>query len=78
MIVVPATAITRIYPQMTQMFTDEEKHLCSSAISVDVIPALGPHRKLTGTMAKAGVRIRSQRAGDHGRGHTDLRRRGDR
>jgi hypothetical protein len=30
MIAVPAKAITRIYPQMSQMFTDEEKHLCSS------------------------------------------------
>jgi hypothetical protein len=27
MIAVPAQATTRIYPQMSQMFTDEEKHL---------------------------------------------------
>jgi hypothetical protein len=38
MIAVPAKAITRIYPQMSQMFTDEEKHLCSSVTSVDHFP----------------------------------------
>jgi hypothetical protein len=30
MIVVPVKAIIRIYPQMSQMFTDEEEYLCSS------------------------------------------------
>ena len=29
----PATAMIRIYPQMSQMFTDEEKHLRSTDVS---------------------------------------------
>jgi hypothetical protein len=29
-IVVPVKAITRIFPQMPQISTDEESHLCSS------------------------------------------------
>jgi hypothetical protein len=54
MIAAPAKALARIYPQMSQMFTDEEKHLCSSVTSVDEISAPELRRKLAGTMTKAG------------------------
>jgi hypothetical protein len=30
MIAVSAKAITRIYPQMSQIYTDEEEYLCAS------------------------------------------------
>jgi hypothetical protein len=56
MIAVPAKAIIRIYPQMSQMFTDEEKYLCSSVASVDEISASEPRRKLAGAMTKTVAR----------------------
>jgi ribosomal protein S17E len=58
---IPAKALARIYPQMSQMFTDEEKHLCSSVTSVDEISAPELRRKLAGTMTKAG-RTRKHKA----------------
>jgi hypothetical protein len=55
MIAVPAKAATRIYPQMSQMFTDEERHLCSS---VNICGSDFRHRPsaegLAGAMIKAG------------------------
>jgi hypothetical protein len=55
MIAVPGKAATRIDPQMSQMFTDEEKHLCSS---VFICGSDFRHRAsaagLAGTMIKAG------------------------
>jgi len=53
LIIVSAKAIIRICPQMSQMNTDEEKHLCSSVTSVDQFSDPGHRRKLTGTMIKA-------------------------
>jgi hypothetical protein len=54
MVAVPAKASTRIDPQMSQMFTDEEKHLCSS---VNICGLNFRHRSsaegLAGTMIKA-------------------------
>jgi hypothetical protein len=55
-IAAPAKAVIRIYPQMSQMFTDEEKHLCSSVTSVDEISPPEFRRKLGGTMIKVAAR----------------------
>jgi len=50
LVMVPVKAITRIYPQMSQMNTDEENYLCSSVTSVDEIAPPEPQRKLAGMM----------------------------
>jgi hypothetical protein len=65
MIAVPGKAATRIHPQMSQMSTDEEKHLCLSVFICDICDICDIcgsdlcHRAsaegLAGTMIKAPV-----------------------
>jgi len=55
MIAVPAKAATRIYPQMSQMSTDEEKHLCLDVFICEYLWTRFPSQGLAGTMIKARV-----------------------